>query len=105
MESAVPLNRGVSFSAVIAVAVMKSSAAAYGIDSGVSHQVSGIEYEAARAAAFMGYKIICDFEKIEVTLDTSSEIPRYTDSVWNGYLANISRSYFIRNTKNFCLKL
>src|SRR5260221_13770824 len=36
----------------------------WGIDSGVSHQVAGIEYEAARAAAFMGYKIICDSEKI-----------------------------------------
>ncbi|MFT3700839.1 MAG: galactokinase family protein [Agriterribacter sp.] len=36
----------------------------WGIDSGVSHQVSGIEYEAARAAAFMGYKIICDHEQI-----------------------------------------
>lgn len=158
MESTVPLNRGVSSSAAIEVAVMKSSAAAYGIDlsgvelalacqwvenviadsacgimdqiavvtgkkghvmplvcqpcipeplitlpdelqvwgidSGVSHQVSGIEYEAARAAAFMGYKMICDFEGIEVTLDASSEILRYTDTVWNGYLANISRSVF-----------
>ncbi|GLU53232.1 galactokinase [Dyadobacter frigoris] len=158
MESTVPLNRGVSSSAAIEVAVMKSSAAAYGIDlsgvqlalacqwvenviadsacgimdqiavvtgkkghvmplicqpcipellitlpdelqvwgidSGVSHQVSGIEYEAARAAAFMGYKMICDFEGLDVTLDTSSDIPCYTDRFWNGYLANISRSVF-----------
>ena len=158
MESDVPLNRGVSSSAAIEVAVMKSAAAAYGIelrgtelalacqwvenviadsacgimdqiavvsgregyilplvchpcipedlirlpkqlkiwgiDSGVSHQVSGIEYEAARASAFMGYKIICDFENITVTLDTSTDIPRYTDPRWNGYLANIPRSVF-----------
>jgi len=158
MESNVPLNRGVSSSAAIEVAVMKSSARAYGIelsgvelalacqwvenviaesacgimdqiavvtgkkgyvmplicqpcipeplitlpdslrvwgiDSGVSHQVAGIEYEAARAAAFMGYKIICDAEKIDVTLDESSDINRYTDNIWNGYLANISRSTF-----------
>lgn len=158
MESTVPLNRGVSSSAAIEVAVMKSSAAAYGIDlsgvelalacqwvenviadsacgimdqiavvtgkkghvmplvcqpcnpeplitlpeelevwgidSGVSHQVAGIEYEAARAAAFMGYKMICDFEKIPVTLDTSSDLPHYTDPVWNGYLANVARSVF-----------
>jgi galactokinase len=66
----------------------------WGIDSGVSHQVSGIEYEAARASAFMGYKIICDREKIPVTLDQRSEIERYTDPVWNGYLANLSRSEF-----------
>jgi L-arabinokinase len=158
IESEVPLNRGVSSSAAIEVAVMKAAAAAYGIDlsgvalslacqwvenaicesacgimdqvavvtgkqgfimplvcqpcnpepliklpddlkiwgidSGVSHQVAGIEYEAARAAAFMGYKIICDAEKIPVTLETSSDIHRYTDPVWNGYLANLSRSDF-----------
>ncbi len=158
MESAVPLNRGVSSSAAIEVAVMKAAAAAFGIglkgtdlalacqwvenviadsacgvmdqiavvagregyilplvcqpclpealiklpeelqiwgiDSGVSHQVSGIEYEAARAAAFMGYKIICDLNNIPVTLDQSNDIERYTDPVWNGYLANMSRSVF-----------
>lgn len=158
MESDVPLNRGVSSSAAIEVAVMKSAAAAcgigligtelalacqwvenviadsacgimdqiavvsgregyvlplvcqpcipedlirlpeqlkvWGIDSGVSHQVSGIEYEAARAAAFMGYKIICDLENIPVALDMSTDIPRYTDPLWNGYLANIPRSVF-----------
>jgi len=158
IDSTVPLNRGVSSSAAIEVAVMKAAAAAYGIDlsgvelslacqwventiaesacgimdqaavvtgkegfmmplvcqpcnlepliklpedlkiwgidSGVSHQVAGIEYEAARAAAFMGYKIICDHEKIPVTLDESNEILRYTDPLWNGYLANLSRSDF-----------
>jgi galactokinase len=158
IDSTVPLNRGVSSSAAIEVAVMKASAAAYGIDlsgielalacqwvenaicesacgimdqaavvagkegfimplvcqpcniepliklpeelkiwgidSGVSHQVSGIEYESARASAFMGYKIICDNEKIPVTLDTALDIHRYTDPVWNGYLANLSHSDF-----------
>ncbi|HVM87965.1 MAG TPA: galactokinase family protein [Puia sp.] len=66
----------------------------WGIDSGVSHQVSGIEYEAARAAAFMGYKIICDHENIPVTLDTTAEIHRYIDAAWNGYLANVPVSLF-----------
>jgi galactokinase len=66
----------------------------WGIDSGVSHQVSGIEYEAARAAAFMGYKMICDWENILVTMDPLSEIERYTDPKWNGYLANLSCSLF-----------
>ena len=66
----------------------------WGIDSGVSHQVSGIEYEAARAAAFMGYKMICDWENLPVTRDTESEIDRYTDPKWKGYLANLSRSLF-----------
>lgn len=158
MQSSVPFNRGVSSSAAIEVAVMKASAAVYGldmqgvelalacqwventiagsacgimdqiavvsgrkghilplvcqpcnpealiclpeeltvwgIDSGVSHQVSGIEYEAARAAAFMGYKIICDLDGIPVSLDTTTEIPRYTDPVYDGYLANMTCSVF-----------
>ena len=158
MESTVPLNRGVSSSAAIEVAVMKAAAAAYeidlygtelalacqwventiaesacgimdqvavvmgkqgfimplvcqpcnpepliklpeqlkiwGIDSGVSHQIAGVEYEAARAAAFMGYKIICDHLQIAVTRDESSDIQRYTDPIWNGYLANLSCADF-----------
>lgn len=66
----------------------------WGIDSGVSHQVSGIEYEAARAAAFMGYKIICDWEQIDSIADDRSEIQRYTDDRWDGYLANLSASLY-----------
>jgi L-arabinokinase len=66
----------------------------WGIDSGVSHQISGVEYEAARAAAFMGYKIICDHQQIPVTRDESSDIHRYTDPIWNGYLANLSCADF-----------
>lgn len=66
----------------------------WGIDSGVSHQVAGIEYEAARAAAFMGYKIICDWENLSVRPDHSLDIERYTDPKWNGYLANMSSSIF-----------
>jgi L-arabinokinase len=72
----------------------------WGIDSGVSHQVSGIEYEAARAAAFMGYKMICDWENIPVTLDKSNDIDRYTDPKWNGYLANLSKSLFHEKYEN-----
>ncbi len=158
VQSDVPLNKGVSSSAAVEVAVMKAAAHAYGvdlagvalaqacqwaenviaqsacgimdqiavisgdegcvlplvcqpcnplplvhlpagltywgIDSGVSHQVSGIEYEAARAAGFMGYKLICDREGLPVTLDASSSIARWTDPRWNGYLANMSPSVF-----------
>ena len=39
----------------------------WGLDSGVRHQVSGVEYEAARAAGFMGYKLLCDSEQLPVT--------------------------------------
>lgn len=158
IDSDVPLNKGVSSSAAVEVAVMKTAAHAYGIDlygielaescqwveneiaqsacgimdqiavvlgredcilpvvcqpclicplvqlpaelrcwgvdSGVRHQVSGHEYEAARAAAFMGYKLICDWEGVSVYRDNSGRIPRWTDARWNGYLANISPALF-----------
>lgn len=68
----------------------------FAVDSGVSHEVSGIEYEAARVAAFMGYKMICDAEGLEVIEDCSGEITRYTDAKYNGYLANMMPSVFMR---------
>ena len=66
----------------------------WGVDSGVSHAVSGIEYEAARAAAFMGYQLLCEQENLCTQLDKTSSIPRWIDERWNGYLANISVSEF-----------
>ena len=68
----------------------------FAMDSGVSHEVSGIEYEAARAAAFMGYKIICDLQGLAVVKDSSGEITRFTDPLYNGYLANMTPSSFSR---------
>ena len=158
ITSDVPLNKGVSSSAAVEVAVMKTAARAYGIDmagvelaeacqwsenfiaesacgimdqiavvlgdegyilplvcqpcepralvklpdelrcwavdSGVSHAVTGLEYESARAAAFMGYKLICDWEGLEPQPDESGAVPRWVDPIWNGYLANIPPSVF-----------
>jgi L-arabinokinase len=158
IESDVPLNKGVSSSAAVEVAVMKAAAAAYGIplcgvelaescqwvenviaesacgimdqaasvlgdegyvlpllcqsclpqplvklpsglrcwgiDSGVRHAVTGIEYEAARAAAFVGYRMICDRENLPLHLDGSGRISRFVEPRWNGYLSNISPSIF-----------
>ena len=158
LESEVPLNKGVSSSAAVEVAVMKSAARAYGIeikgielaeacqwvenviaesacgimdqatsvlgdeghllpllcqpgrvyplvklpvalecwgiDSGVTHEVSGLEYEAARAAAFMGYKFITKWEDLPVTLDESGTIPRYVEPRFSGYLSNLSPSEY-----------
>jgi len=158
IESDVPLNKGVSSSASVEVAIMKAAASAYGIplegvalaeacqwvenviaesacgimdqitvvmgdtghilpllcqpclpqplvrlpeglacwavDSGVSHMVSGLEYEAARAGAFMGYKLMCDAEGLPVMPDDRGQIPRWSDPRWNGYLANVSPSIF-----------
>ena len=164
IESDVPLNKGVSSSAAIEVAVMKAVSGAYGIplsgvelaelcqwvenviaesacgimdqaasvlgdenyvlplvcqpctakplvklpaglrcwgiDSGVRHAVTGVEYEAARAGAFIGYRMICDREGLGLSLDSSGRIPRYVDSRWNGYISNISPSKFRSQYEN-----
>jgi L-arabinokinase len=57
----------------------------------------GAEQEAARVATFMGYKLICDWEGLPVHLDEQSQIPRWIDSRWNGYLANVQPSLFRSN--------
>jgi galactokinase len=66
----------------------------WAIDSGVRHSVAGIEYESARTATFMGYRFLCDWEKLEPVLDESGALPRWIEPKWNGYLANITPSEF-----------
>jgi galactokinase len=158
IESDVPLNKGVSSSAAVEVAVMKAAAAAYGvalagielaescqwvenviaqapcgvmdqaavvlgeegrilpllcqpcrplplvklphglecfaIDSGIRHSIASAACETARAAAFIAYKMICDWENLPISYDDSRFIPRYTDPRWNGYLSNLPLSVF-----------
>jgi galactokinase len=72
----------------------------WGIDSGVRHSVAGIEYESARAATFMGYRYLCDWEHLEPTLDESGALPRWVEPKWNGYLANLSPSEFRLHYEN-----
>ncbi len=66
----------------------------WGIDSGVRHSVAGIEYEAARAATFMGYQLICEWEALPVTREMTGVLERYTDPRWQGYLARLCPSLF-----------
>jgi L-arabinokinase len=66
----------------------------WGIDSMCSRSTAGAAYETARAAAFIGYKLICQYEGIEVTPAEASKIPRWTDSRWNGYLSNLAPAEF-----------
>jgi galactokinase len=66
----------------------------WGIDSMVSRSTTGVAYETARAAAFIGYKLICQFEGIGVTAAEVSGIPRWTDSRWRGYLSNLAPPEF-----------
>jgi len=72
----------------------------WGIDSGVKHAVSGIEYEAARAATFMGYRLLCDWENLEPQLAESGAVKRWVEPKWNGYLANLTPSIFRRQYEN-----
>ena len=69
----------------------------WGIDSGIPHSVAGIEYEAARAATFMGYRYLCEWENLEPRLDESGSLPRWVEPKWNGYLANLTPSLFRQN--------
>lgn len=66
----------------------------WGLDSGVRHSVAGIEYEAARAATFMGYRYLLEAERLEARLDESGVVSRYVDELWDGYLARLSVSLF-----------
>ena len=60
----------------------------YGIDSGISHAVSGADYGTVRTAAFMGYRMIAARAGLHSHRETSRV--RIDDSRWRGYLANLS---------------
>lgn len=66
----------------------------WGLDSGVRHSVAGLEYESARAATFLGYRFLCDWECLEPVLDETSILPRWVEPRWEGYLARVSPSEF-----------
>ena len=70
--------------------------ALWGVAAGDSAD-GGAAQEAARVATFMGYKLICDWEGLPVELKDESQIPRWVDSRWNGYLANVQPSLFRSN--------
>lgn len=66
----------------------------WGIDSGVRHSVGGTAYEAARAACFMGYQYICEWENVPVTEEQQGPLKRFTDPKFEGYLARITPMEF-----------
>jgi L-arabinokinase len=64
----------------------------YGIDSGVSHAVSGADYGTVRTAAFMGYRMIAAAAGLRAEADgTRVRIP---DLRWGGYLVNLTPAEF-----------
>jgi len=67
----------------------------YGIDSGISHAVSGADYGTVRTAAFMGYRMIAGRAGLAVVSDDGPSV-RVDDVRWHGYLANLSESEFAK---------
>lgn len=66
----------------------------WGIDSMAPRSTISSEYERARAAAFIAYALLCNQLKLALTLDSSGAVPRWKDSLWNGYLSNLKPSVF-----------
>lgn len=66
----------------------------WGIDSQVRRSTTSAAYEIARAAAFMGYRILCEQDGNDVIPDENAPIPRWTDPRWHGYLSNLAPSEF-----------
>lgn len=73
-------------------APLPESLAVWGIDSGIRHAVTGSDYTSVRVGAFMGYRIIADLAGLE--RDTSAAAPRFVDTAWGGYIANVGPEVF-----------
>lgn len=63
-----------------------------GIDSGVRHAITGADYVAVRAAAFMGYRMLAEAAGIEIAEADHRADARVDDLRWGGYLANVTPS-------------
>jgi galactokinase len=61
----------------------------WGIDSGIRHAVTGVDYGAVRVGAFMGYRILAERVGFPVCAGDRQGHVRVDDSRWHGYLANV----------------
>ena len=68
--------------------------AAWGIDSGIRHSVSGADYGTVRTAAFMGYRMIAEMAGLSWRESGAAGHVRIDDPKWRGYLANITPEEF-----------
>jgi len=66
----------------------------WGIDSMAARSTASATYDRARAAAFMGYKLICRQEGLTLRLAQRGGLVRWIDDRWNGYLSNVHPSEF-----------
>ena len=62
----------------------------WGIDSGVSHAVSGADYGTVRCATFMGYRILASVLGMPVI--NTEQVAKIDDKEFGGFLANVSPS-------------
>ncbi len=76
--------------------MLPAELAIWGIDSGIRHAVTGVDYGAVRTAAFMGYRIIAELAGLKAE-ELSPGRVKIDDHRWNGYLANLSPQEFERS--------
>jgi L-arabinokinase len=79
--------------------------ALFGIDSGISHAVSGADYVSVRVGAFMGYRILAELAGLAVRAVAPGEPLEVDDPEWGGYLANLTPSSFHRYAGEIPLRL
>ena len=75
----------------------------YGIDSGISHAVSGADYVTVRTAAFMGYRMIA--ARAGLVAARNGDAVRVDDARWHGYLANLSEVEFSKLASDLALEM
>ncbi|HEY6329261.1 MAG TPA: galactokinase family protein [Blastocatellia bacterium] len=66
----------------------------WGIDSGIAHAVSGSDYTSVRVGAFMGHRMIAQFDGMNVLPGEPEGLVHIEDQKWGGYLARIAPSEF-----------
>ena len=76
------------------VIAIPSEISFWGLDSGVSHAVTGADYSSVRIGAFMGYRIIAELAGLKVTKTAQQDLVQIDDPKWGGYLANVTPSEY-----------
>src|SRR5262249_53705347 len=59
---------------------------------GERHAVSGADYTSVRVGAFMGYRLIAAIAGLAASKADEDGHVRIEDPIWNGFLANVTRS-------------
>ena len=79
---------------LLGMAAIPDEVAFWGLDSGVRHAVTGADYGSVRVGAFIGYRIIAEMAGLKVNVSAMCAPAQIDDSLWGGYLANVTPSEF-----------